>query len=60
MCVCVYFADGGEGEVILLKGETVFVIGASPRRGHLLVEHSNTTLDVPYQFMELKSCNINV
>ncbi|XP_043288303.1 unconventional myosin-IXb isoform X2 [Venturia canescens] len=50
----------GEGEVVLLKGETVLVIGASPRRGHLLVEHNNTTLHVPYQFMELKPCNINV
>ncbi|XP_015587851.1 unconventional myosin-IXb isoform X2 [Cephus cinctus] len=50
----------GEGEVVLLKGETVLVVGASPRRGHLLVEHNNTTLHVPYQFMELKPCNINV
>ncbi|XP_076282010.1 unconventional myosin-IXb-like dachs isoform X2 [Lasioglossum baleicum] len=50
----------GEGEVVLLKGETVLVVGASPRRGHLLVEHNNATLHVPYQFMELKPCNINV
>ncbi|KAK9305960.1 hypothetical protein QLX08_003197 [Tetragonisca angustula] len=50
----------GEGEVVLLKGETVLVVGASPRRGHLLVEHNNTTLHVPYQFMELKPCNINI
>lgn len=52
--------EEGEGEVVLLKGETVLVIGASPRRGHLLVEHNNTTLHVPYQFMELKPCNINI
>ncbi|XP_076685123.1 unconventional myosin-IXb-like dachs isoform X1 [Andrena cerasifolii] len=54
------FPEEGEGEVVLLKGETVLVVGASPRRGHLLVEHNNTTLHVPYQFMELKPCNINV
>ncbi|XP_033331709.1 unconventional myosin-IXb-like dachs isoform X1 [Megalopta genalis] len=54
------FPEEGEGEVVLLKGETVLVIGASPSRGHLLVEHNNTTLHVPYQFMELKPCNINV
>uniref|UniRef100_A0ABD2XJ77 Uncharacterized protein n=1 Tax=Trichogramma kaykai TaxID=54128 RepID=A0ABD2XJ77_9HYME len=50
----------GEGEVVLLKGETVLVIGASQHRGHLLVEYNNATLSVPYQFMELKPCNINV
>ncbi|XP_012278608.1 unconventional myosin-IXb [Orussus abietinus] len=54
------FPEKGDGEVVLLKGETVLVVGASPRRGHLLVEHNNTTLHVPYQFMELKPCNINV
>ncbi|XP_051174657.1 unconventional myosin-IXb isoform X1 [Leptopilina boulardi] len=54
------FPEGGEGEVVLLKGETVLVVGASSRRGHLLVEHNNITLHVPYQFMELKPCNINV
>ncbi|XP_023247799.1 unconventional myosin-IXb-like [Copidosoma floridanum] len=54
------FPEEGEGEVVLLKGEAVLVIGASPRRGHLLVEHNNITLHVPYQFMELKPCNINV
>lgn len=55
-----FFPEEGEGEVVLLKGETVLVVGASPRRGHLLVEHNNTTLHVPYQFMELKPCNINI
>ncbi|XP_034940230.1 unconventional myosin-IXa isoform X3 [Chelonus insularis] len=54
------FPEEGEGEVVLLKGETVLVVGASPRRGHLLVEHNNKTLHVPYQFMELKPCNINI
>lgn len=54
------FPEGGDGEVVLLKGETVLVVGASPRRGHLLVEHNSATLHVPYQFMELKPCNVNV
>ncbi|XP_045464718.1 unconventional myosin-IXb isoform X1 [Harmonia axyridis] len=40
--------------VILAKGDTVLVVGASHRRGHLIVEHDNTTLHVPFQFLELK------
>ena len=56
----IVLSEEGEGEVVLLKGEMVLVVGASPRRGHLLVEHNNTTLHVPYQFMELKPCNINI
>ncbi|CAG7834204.1 unnamed protein product [Allacma fusca] len=39
----------------LLKGETVMVIGASTRRGHLLVEHKNRTIHIPFQYLELKS-----
>ena len=37
----------------LLKGEAVTVIGASTRRGHLLVEHHGHQFHVPYQFMQL-------
>ncbi len=37
----------------LLKGETVVVIGASPKRGHLVVEKRNHTLHVPFQHMEV-------
>ncbi|ENN79090.1 hypothetical protein YQE_04453, partial [Dendroctonus ponderosae] len=43
----------GDGPVFC-KGETVLVVGASQRRGHLIVEHKNHTLHVPFQFMELK------
>ncbi|XP_048526207.1 myosin-I heavy chain isoform X1 [Dendroctonus ponderosae] len=43
----------GDGPVFY-KGETVLVVGASQRRGHLIVEHKNHTLHVPFQFMELK------
>ncbi|XP_073968429.1 unconventional myosin-IXb-like dachs isoform X3 [Rhodnius prolixus] len=49
------FPDDGSGDVSLLKGETVTVIGASPRRGHLLVEHCNHSLHVPFQFLQLES-----
>lgn len=38
---------------ILIKGETVLVVGASHRRGHLVVEHKHCTLHVPFQFLEL-------
>ncbi|XP_071447803.1 unconventional myosin-XIX [Hetaerina americana] len=46
-------ADGASST--LHKGESVVVIGASPRRGHLLVEHNTCTLHVPYQYLELKA-----
>ncbi|CAH1155682.1 unnamed protein product [Phaedon cochleariae] len=50
--------NNGEGSV-LHKGETVLVIGASHRRGHLIVEHENCNLHVPFQFMELKQ-SVNI
>lgn len=37
----------------LRKGETVTVVGASHRRGHLIVQHKNVTYHVPFQYMEL-------
>ncbi|XP_063215940.1 unconventional myosin-IXAa isoform X2 [Bacillus rossius redtenbacheri] len=48
------------GETVLLKGETVLVIGASQHRGHLVVEHNNTSLHVPFQFLELKPVGVNI
>ncbi|KAF0300387.1 Myosin-VIIa [Amphibalanus amphitrite] len=47
------YPEGG-GEVTLLKGEKVLVVGAATRRGHLLVQHPSGTIAVPYQYMELK------
>ncbi|XP_022237040.1 unconventional myosin-Vb-like [Limulus polyphemus] len=49
------FPEDGSGEVQLLKGETVVVVGASQQRGHLLVEHKSHTIHVPYQYLELKT-----
>lgn len=37
----------------LRKGETVTVVGASHRRGHLIVQHKGVTFHVPFQYMEL-------
>lgn len=37
----------------LQKGDTVTVVGASQRRGHLIVENNGTSFHVPFQFMEL-------
>lgn len=37
----------------LRKGETVTVVGASHRRGHLIVEQNGVTFHVPFQYMEL-------
>lgn len=37
----------------LRNGETVTVVGASHRRGHLIVQHKGATFNVPFQYMEL-------
>lgn len=37
----------------LQKGDTVTVVGASHRRGHLIVENNGASFHVPFQFMEL-------
>lgn len=50
--------SSGEGTV-LLKGETVLVVGASHRRGHLIVEHKHCTVHVPFQYLELKQ-SVNI
>lgn len=41
----------------LKKGETVTVVGASPCRGHLIVEHNGQSYHVPFQYMELIKTN---
>jgi hypothetical protein len=53
-------SEDASGEVVLLKGETVLVVGASQRRGHLVVEHNNVSLHVPFQFLELKPVGVNI
>ena len=50
----------GTNDPALIQGDTVLVLGASPRRGHLLVAHNNTSLHVPFQFLELKPCPFNI
>lgn len=52
--------DGGAESPVLMKGETVLVVGASHRRGHLIVEHKHCTLHVPFQFLELKQSAVNI
>ncbi|XP_074602506.1 unconventional myosin-IXb-like dachs isoform X2 [Brevipalpus obovatus] len=49
------FPDELSNERYLRKGEVVMVSGASPKRGHLIVDHNGQSYHVPYQFMELKS-----
>ncbi|XP_077527396.1 unconventional myosin-IXb-like dachs isoform X2 [Haemaphysalis longicornis] len=53
------YPEESAGEVKLPKSEAVVVVGASPRRGHLLVEYKSQTYHVPYQFLELKSSHPN-
>ncbi|XP_018336090.1 unconventional myosin-IXb isoform X2 [Agrilus planipennis] len=48
------FPEDGKGDAVLVKGETVVVVGASHKRGHLVVEHKHLTLHVPFQYLELK------
>ncbi|XP_050538527.1 unconventional myosin-IXb isoform X2 [Daktulosphaira vitifoliae] len=48
------YPEEGNCDVTLMKGDLVIVVGASSRRGHLIVEYCNRSLDVPFQFLELK------
>lgn len=48
------FPEEGISDIILRAGENVIVIGASTRRGHLVVERNNHTIHVPYEFLELR------
>jgi len=43
------------GESLLKKGENVVVVGASTKRGHLVVEKNNSAIHVPFQYLELSS-----
>lgn len=47
------FPESPEKGEQLLKGEKIQVVGASNRRGHLIVEHNGYEFHVPYQYMEL-------
>ncbi len=53
--LCFYLDEGTPSDIRLLKGDSVTVIGTSPRRGHLMVEIKNRTLHVPFQYLELKT-----
>lgn len=60
LILLLFFLEESSGEVVLLKGETVLVVGASQRRGHLVVEHNSLSLHVPFQFLELKPVGVNI
>ncbi|CAL8122354.1 unnamed protein product [Orchesella dallaii] len=50
-----YPDESTTADMRLMKGEKVVVVGASSRRGHLMVEHKNRTIHVPFQYLELKT-----
>ena len=52
--IVIYFLDVGSSDMMLLRGETVVVIGHSTKIGHLVVERNNHTIHVPFQYLELK------
>ena len=51
---CLFPEETGGNEVILREGENVVVLGASTRRGHLVVERNNHTIHVPHHYLELR------
>lgn len=55
ICSVSWPEEVGGTEPQLMKGEPVLVVGASNKRGHLLVQVPGTTsqLHVPYQYLEL-------
>ena len=40
--------------MLLRQGESVVVLGASTKRGHLVVERNNHTIHVPHTLLELR------
>ena len=46
--------ETGGSEVLLRQGENVVVLGASTKRGHLVVERNNHTIHVPHHYLELR------
>ena len=50
----VFVLEEGTTDLALMKGETVIVIGNSPRRGYLVVEKRNHTIHVPYMLLAMK------
>ncbi|TRY68528.1 hypothetical protein TCAL_13103 [Tigriopus californicus] len=47
------YPDNGKGDILLLKGDAIVVLGVSTRRGHLIVEKMNQTLHVPFHYLEM-------
>ena len=48
------YLENGRPDVVLVKGETVIVIGNSTFKGYLVVEKNNHTIHVPFKYLELK------
>ncbi|XP_047737603.1 myosin-A [Hyalella azteca] len=46
------FTEDGGGDAVLVKGDVVMVVGASHRRGHVMVEYQGISVHVPYQYLE--------
>ena len=46
--------ETGGCEVLLRQGENVVVLGASTKRGHLVVERNNHAIHVPHHYLELR------
>ena len=40
--------------MLLRQGENVVVLGASTKRGHLVVERNNHAIHVPHHYLELR------
>lgn len=53
-CIYLLCADEQSADVVLFRGEQVDVVGASPQRGFMLVEHRGVVFHIPSQFMEVK------
>ena len=49
------FKDGKNQARQLFRGESVTVIGASNKRGHLLIKYKESQYHIPFQILELPS-----
>lgn len=49
------YKDGKNQARQLYRGESVMVLGASNKRGHLIIEYKESQYHVPFQILELSS-----
>ena len=49
---------GGGNPPMLRKGEEVFVLGRSHKRGYLVIDYDGQQMHLPHYYTELRVCHV--